>query len=114
MQLVVIVLNKTEVLERLLEQFGQHHIYGATILDSKGMAHALDENSDLSFMVSLRMLLDPGHKESKTIFMVVEEDKVSTVSSIVNEVTGGLENPDTGIIFTIPVSYTEGIMNSND
>lgn len=108
MQLLFIVLNKIECLEEILEKLGEVGIYGATILESKGMAHSLSEFSDLSFMMSLRMLLDPGHKESRTIFMVVNEKQIPTISKIVNEVTGGLDQPDSGIIFTVPVGYTEG------
>ena len=108
MQLLFIVLNKIECLEELLERLSEAKIYGATILESKGMAHSLSEFSDLSFMMSLRMLLDPGHKESRTIFMVINEKQIPTVSKIVNEVTGGLDQPDSGIIFTVPVGYTEG------
>ncbi len=108
MHLLFIVLNKIECLEEILEKLGEANIYGATILESKGMAHSLSEFSDLSFMMSLRMLLDPGHKESRTIFMVVNEKQIPTISKIVNEVTGGLDQPDSGIIFTVPVGYTEG------
>ena len=110
MKLLVLVLNKTECLEDILERMGEQGLKGATILESKGMAHSLSEFSELKFMASLRMILDPDHQESKTIFMVLEEDKVKTVSEIVNEATGGLGNPDTGIMFTLPVDYTEGIL----
>ncbi len=109
MQLLFVVLNKVECLEEILEKLGEAKLYGATILESKGMAHSLSEFSDLSFMMSLRMLLDPGHKESRTIFMVIDEAQIPVVSQIVNEVTGGLDKPDTGIIFTVPVGYTEGL-----
>jgi hypothetical protein len=114
MQAVFIVLNKIECIEEMLEQLGENKITGATLLESKGMAHQLSEVSDLSFMVSLRMLLDPGHKESRTIFMVAEDDKVPVISKIVNDVTGGLDKPDTGILFTVPVSYAEGLVKNND
>lgn len=109
MQLLVIVLNKIECLEALLEKFYEEDISGATILDSKGMAHSLSSYDELRFMASLRLLINPDNRESKTIFMVVSEDKISEISKIVNEITGGLKNPDTGIMFTVPVTYTEGL-----
>lgn len=37
MKLLVIILNKTECLEELLEAFSENNISGATIIDSKGM-----------------------------------------------------------------------------
>ena len=108
MQLLVIVLNKTECLEDILKKLSENELHGATILDSKGMAHSLDGFNELSFMLSLRMVLNPEHRESKTFFMVIKDDETEKVSKIVNEVTGGLDQPDTGILFTVPVSHLEG------
>lgn len=109
MKLLIIVLNKIECLDRLLTRLGKHNIPGATILDSKGMAQELESHDELRFLGSLRLLMNPAHKENKTIFMVLSEDKVAEVSRIVNEVTGGLDHPDTGILFTLPIDYVEGL-----
>ena len=109
MKCLIIILNKVECLEKLLTRFGKHHIPGATILDSKGMAQSLEGHDELRFMASLRLLMNPAHKENKTILMVLPEEKVATVSRIVNEVTGGLDKPDTGILFTLPVDHVEGM-----
>ena len=109
MKLLVIVLNKIECLERLLTAFGDNRIPGATIIDSKGMAQELESFSDMDFLFSLRMLINPAHKENKTILMVVPEDLVPKISRIVNEVTGGLDKPDTGILFTVPIDHIEGL-----
>ena len=109
MKLLIIVLNKTECLERLLTSFGKNQIPGATIIDSKGMAQELNQFDDLEFRLSLRMLITPAHDENKTIFMVVPNVMVEKVSRIVNEVTGGLDKPDTGILFTVPIDHIEGL-----
>lgn len=109
MKLLVIVLNKVECLDKLLTSFGKNHIPGATILDSRGMAQELGEHDELRFLGSLRLLMNPAHKENKTIFMAVPDEKVDTVSGIVNKVTGGLDKPDTGILFTVPIDRVEGM-----
>lgn len=109
MKLLIIVLNKVECLDRMLTKFGKQNIPGATILDSKGMAQELEAHDELRFLGSLRMLMNPAHKENKTIFMVIPDEKVAAVSTIVNEVTGGLNKPDTGILFTVPIDYAEGM-----
>ena len=57
MKLLVIILNKTECLEELLEAFTQNNISGATIIDSKGMLQELSEHDDFRFIGSLRSLL---------------------------------------------------------
>ena len=112
MELLVLILNKTECLKSILERFMDSGIRGATILDSRGMAHSLYEYNELRFTVSLRQLLDPAHKESNTVLVVVEKEQIPVVSKIVNEVTGGLDKPDTGVLFTLPVGYAEGFGKS--
>ena len=109
MKLLIVVLNKIECLERLITAFGDNQIPGATIIDSRGMAQELESFSDMDFMFSLRMLINPAHKENKTIFMVIPDEMVAKVSRIVNEVTGGLDQPDTGILFTVPIDHIEGL-----
>ena len=44
MQLVVIVLNKVEVLDKMLKQFGNENIPGATILDTQKHQIAYQED----------------------------------------------------------------------
>ena len=109
MNLVTIVLNKTERMEELLCAFAKNSIKGATIIESIGMARALSEEANIGFMASLKFILDPDHETSKTIFLVAEDDKIPVISKILNDVTGGLDKPDTGIMFCVPVTYAEGI-----
>lgn len=111
MKLLFLVLNKVECLDKILTRLGKSGIMGATILDSKGMAHSLEGHDELRFMASLRLLMNPAHKENKTIFMVLPDEKIETVFKIMNEVTGGLDKPDTGILFTVPLDRVEGLEN---
>lgn len=107
MQMAILVLSNTELLDALLVELANNDIRGATILDSRGMAHALP--ADSGFAASLRMILTPGHENSKTIFMVVSDEKLSVISRVANQVCGDLSGPESGVLFSIPVSYTEGI-----
>ena len=109
MKLLVIILNKTECLEELLEAFTENNISGATIIDSKGMLQELYEHDEFKFIGSLRSLFNPEHTENKTILMVTKEEHVKEISKITNDVTGGLDKPDTGILFTLPIDYLEGL-----
>lgn len=111
MKLVTIILNKTECLDELLEEFSDNHLSGATIIDSKGMVQELTQHDheDMYFLVSLRSLLNPSHKENKTIIMVAKDEDVPLISKLVNKITGGLDKPDTGILFTLPIDYLEGL-----
>ena len=111
MQLMIIVLNKTEVLGRLLSAFMEAGIGGATVAETKGMLNALGESADdlPPLFHSFRSFLRLDEAYNKTIFAVISDDLVKEASKIVNEVTGGLDKPNTGILFTVPISYTEGL-----
>lgn len=112
MHLVVIVLNKTEVLSKLLAAFMDAGISGATVLDSKGMlsviGHSTGEEIPPLFN-SLRSFLRLDEESNKTIFAVVKEENIKKISEITNKITGGLDKPNTGILFSLPIGYIEGL-----
>lgn len=109
MKLVVIVLNKLDCLDKLLTAFGKNSIPGATILSSRGMAQTLEAHDELRFIGSLRMLMNANYKENRTILMAVPDEKVDTVVELVNKATGGLDQPDSGILFILPIDRVEGM-----
>ena len=109
MQVLTLVLNKTECLEELLEKLLEGGIHGATILESTGMMRVLDQSGDDAPMFgALRHMFDPDRKSSKTLVMVLEDEQVKRARAIINAVTGGLEHPDTGICFAVPALFVEG------
>ena len=110
MQVLFLVLNKTECLEPLLEKLLESGVRGATILESTGMMRVLDRGGDDAPMFgALRHLFDPERNGSKTLMMVLEDHQAEKVRGIINEVTGGIHRPDTGILFAVPALYTEGM-----
>ncbi len=110
MQVFVFVLNRTEHLEHLLQEFSDHGLRGATVLDSKGMARILHSEDELPVFYGLRAILEPERRSSKTLFCVMEDGQVETARKIVNDVTGGLETPDSGIMFALPITFVEGLV----
>ena len=110
MQVFVFVLNQTEHLEHLLQEFTDHGLKGATVLDSRGMARILHTEDEMPIFYGLRAILEPERRISKTIFCVMEDSQVEIARKIVNDVTGGLDYPDSGIMFALPVTFTEGLV----
>ena len=110
MQLYVLVLNHPEYLEPLFEAMMDKGIQGATVLESTGMMRVLsdDENANLPMYGILRQLYSPERKQSRTIFVVLKEEQLPVLEAVVDEVTGGLDNPETGIAFAVPLSYVKG------
>ena len=111
MQLYVLILNKTECMPRLISSLMKAGIKGATIYDSMGavqyVGHDMIEPPPM--FGSLRKYLHPDNTGNKTLFILLEDDKVGEVNKIVNRVTGGLSRPDVGISFTLPVYDVEGL-----
>ncbi len=115
MQLYVTVLNRPEDLEPLFEAMMKAGIRGATVLDSTGMMRVLadDENADFPMLGLLRHVYSPERRASRTVFVVLEDKQVLLMTELVDKVTGGLEKPDTGIAFTVPVDFVKGLSKQN-
>lgn len=110
MQVVTLVLNKTEYLETLLEALLDNGIHGGTVLDSTGMMRVIDQSGDdLPMFGAFRQLFDPERRSSKTIVMVLTDAEVETARRVIREVTGGLDQPDTGVMFAMPALFVEGM-----
>ena len=113
MQLLVLVLNKVELLDELLKSFLEAGIKGATIIDSVGMARALTSggNENIPIFGSLKFIMNEGSPSNKTIFVVLEDNELKTCVECIRKVIGDINKPDVGILFTVPVNYFEGIGN---
>ncbi|NLG89606.1 MAG: hypothetical protein GX494_10445 [Clostridiaceae bacterium] len=110
MQLLVLVLNQVEKLDDLLKGFMNNGITGATIINSTGMIKELASHMEYqpifgSFLINI----NSDRKESKTIFIVLNDKQVETARNVIHEVIGDLSKPDTAVLFTLPVSFSEGI-----
>lgn len=104
MQLVMIIINRIELTDSLIEELHMSGFSGVTVLESKGMPRGVVNQTS-----SLNNLLNPDDNDSSTILVVAKEDQIPVISKTVNKITGGLEKPDTGVILALPLSYTENI-----
>ncbi len=112
MKLAVIILNKLSVFQELLKQLADEDFFGATIIDSAGLVGSLSQLDDEGFLGSLKLVLNSGQSESKTILMVLEKERVKDLSVLINKVTGGLSKPNTGIMFTLDIDQVEGLSHN--
>lgn len=109
MKAVFLVLNKVDCLEKLLGELLAGGIKGGTVIESTGMAQVLGDSEEFNILGSLRQLLDPHRVESKTLFFVLPDEQVQIVREIVDRVTGGIGNPNTGILFGFDISFADGL-----
>lgn len=113
MELVVIVLNKTDLLDEILSLFMKYKIKGATVLDSSGMGHLIANQFPMFSMFA--ELGEEREANSKTIFTVVQDEvERNEVLSIAESICGDLTQPDNAIFFSVPVNFAKGIDNSAD
>ena len=109
MKLVVFVLNREELLERSLEAYVEAGVQGATILDSEGMGRFL--TYEVPLFADFKGFMKGNKPYNKTIFSVVRDESViPRLREILDEVCGGLDNPGTGILFTVPVDFAVGLV----
>lgn len=110
MQVIFVVLNKTDDLDDLLARLKKAGVTGGTILESTGMVKSLEDSDESYLLGSLRLFLDNPYPNSKTIFFIVNDDQVELVRKTVDDALGGIDNPNTGIMFGIPISFADGLM----
>ncbi|MGL5978299.1 MAG: hypothetical protein ACRCZJ_04845 [Erysipelotrichaceae bacterium] len=111
MELMVIILQNPDHLEPLLAKYAKEDFRGATIFDSTGMATTLanaDDQDEFKFFGALRTLLNPEHVQSKTILMVIQQSRLEQARQILESQVGDLSQPNTGILFTVPISQMFG------
>lgn len=107
MKLLVLVLNKEELLEDVLTAYVEAGIPGATILDSEGMGRFLTHNIPL--FVDFNGFMQGNRPRNKTIFSIVQqEESLTTVKRLLHDICGGFSDPGTGILFTLPVDEVVG------
>ncbi len=113
MKLLFFILNETEKLDDVLKELATNGIKGATVIDSMGMARILSNNHDeneISFLSSLRSFLNPEREKNNLIFTVIRETQLETAVKAIESVTGDLSQKNIGVIFSVPVDFTKGIV----
>ncbi|MGA1794367.1 MAG: P-II family nitrogen regulator [bacterium] len=106
MKLLVLVLNKEEFLDEILEAFVEVGISGATIIDSVGMGHKLAY--DIPIFAGLRKSLKTSDY-NKTIFSVVKDDEtLEEAIRIIGEIID-LNEVGTCLLFVVPLLLVKGL-----
>lgn len=107
MKLLILILNKVEKLEEVLEGFLEVGVTGATLIDSVGMGHILSE--EVPIFAGLRFMFAGAKPQNKTIISVIKNEKEEEILRLLNTILGDLYEPGTGIVFSIPLDRVEGL-----
>ncbi len=108
MKLLVFILNKEEFLESVLEAYVEAGLSGATILDSEGMGRFLAY--EVPLFADFRDFIVANKPRNKTILSVVQDEAtVQRLVPLIEESVGSLQDPGTGLLFTVPVDWAVGL-----
>lgn len=107
--LLVLVLNRPELIPSVTKAFRRIGVKGATVIDSVGMGRAKAEPQLVPLIAGLMRGLDEGHQYNKTILSVIEDEDIlqqaiTEVDSLVD-----FDQAGTGILFTVPVELVRGM-----
>ena len=111
MQLLIHITNHEDTVNTIMAKFMEAGIQGGSIVDCEGMLEALDNDSvdAPAIFGGLRKFVNPDRENNKLILVVLKDEDVSKAIDIIHAVAGDLKLPNTGILFTVPVTRWEGI-----
>ncbi len=110
MNLLVVILKKADLVNEICKDLAEEGVHGGTILDGTGMASVIEKMDDLPIFGMLRTLLadeDEGDNV-KVLLFVMSDEELAEARKTIREVVG-LDEPNTGIMFALPVSFVEGL-----
>ncbi|MDD6401152.1 MAG: hypothetical protein PUG10_06040 [Lachnospiraceae bacterium] len=110
MNLLVVILKKANLVADICKELAEKGVHGGTIIDGTGMASVIEKMDDLPMFGMLKAILadDDDNEVVKTMLFVMDDEELVTAKKIINEVVG-LDEPNTGIMFAVPVSFVEGL-----
>ena len=106
-RLLVAIVNDPEKVDEILAGFLELGITGATIISSEGMGQLLSH--DIPIFAGLHTLISGSRPQNRTILSVLPQAIVPETMELLQEITGNLDSPATGIAFTLPVDSVVGL-----
>ncbi len=109
--MVIFVLDDIYRCQDILDAWEAAGIIGVTILESSGLGRVRQAGirDDLPLMPSLSDLFKRAETRHRTLFTVAQDqEKIDALVEATQSVVGDLEQPNTGILFVLPVSQVYG------
>lgn len=117
-QLICLVVNDPLKVDEVVQIWVDKGVSGLTILDSSGWAGRMGKRvlaDDVPLFPSIRGLLRGRERTNRTLFSVVPDGwDVDDLIEATEGVLGPLDDPDTGILFVLPVSVVKGLKSRLD
>lgn len=105
----MVILKKVDMVDEIMQKLAEIGVKGGTIVEGTGMAKALVNMEDIPIFGMLRhMLVDEEKLVSKLLIFVLKEEQVNKTRETIKKVIGDFSEPNTGIMFSIPIKDVEG------
>jgi len=106
--LLVLILKRADLVNEICRDLAEEGVHGGTILDGMGMASVIDKMDDLPLFGMLKTLLADDDEGVKVMLFVMNDEELAKARETIKKVVG-LDEPNTGIMFALPVSFVEGL-----
>jgi len=107
MKLLVVILNREEYLDQVLEVLVEVGVPGATVLDSVGMGRVLAY--DVPIFAGFRDLMPDSRPFNKTILSIMDDALVPEAVAGIERVMGDLSEPGTGVVCALNIDFVKGL-----
>jgi len=110
--MVILVLDDPEYTEEIMAAWEKAGVSGITVFHSSGLGRARRgiNMDDLPIFPSLESLDQALESYNRTMFTVVhDQEMVDRIVEATQSVIGDLSNPNTGILFVMPVLQAYGL-----
>ena len=115
--MILLVLDKLEQSQSVLEAWNAAGVSGITIFESTGLARIQETaiRDDLPLIPSITSLMASREEHHHTLFSVVEgESHVDRIIEVTEAITGDLNEANSGVLFVLPVTRAIGLQGSQE
>jgi nitrogen regulatory protein PII len=113
-RMVMLIMERFGKTTEVMDAWQEAGVSGITVWESRGIGRMHEDAGlfdDLPIIPSLSTLLQAREEEHRTIFTLVDGDEmVDKLIDVTEEITGGLDGPNKGILLVLPVLRTVGVL----
>ena len=108
--MALFILDDPSLLEDVLESWSNGGIRGATIIESTGLYRLTRKLIPMRYLYTGR---DSSEKENVTLMAILDDEVMAEKClQLTESIVGDLDQPNTGIFATWPLSMVKGLSNS--
>jgi hypothetical protein len=116
-KLLVLVIHDLSKVDQVVRDWVEQGVAGMTLIGTRGWTQHIgdsDFRDDLPLFPSLRSLLESTEELNRMIMSVVPENfDMQILVERTESILGSLDDPETGILFVLPVLEVYGLKSSS-